>query len=116
MTPALKLGDPNLFLAAAEALDVPAPAMRRLRAGFGRMGGVARALADDAARISRNTAGTDQFADMPADAVRVLVSRMADMAGIAPVGGRTADEIAERIVERAQGPTPPPWRPKHATS
>ncbi|MEM8877896.1 MAG: ATP phosphoribosyltransferase regulatory subunit [Pseudomonadota bacterium] len=102
MTPALRLGDPTLFLAAAEALEVPAPAMRRLRAGFGRAGGVARALTDDATE-SRQATGADQFADMPAEAVRALVSRMADMAGIAPVGGRTADEIAERIVERAQG-------------
>jgi ATP phosphoribosyltransferase regulatory subunit len=102
MTPALKLGDPTLFLAAAEALDVPAPAMRRLRGAFGRAGGVARALSDDASEGMRS-AELDQFSEMPADAVRALVSRMADMAGIAPVGGRSVDEIAERIVERAQG-------------
>jgi ATP phosphoribosyltransferase regulatory subunit len=102
MTPALKLGDPTLFLAAAEALAVPAPAMRRLRGAFGRAGGVARALADDASEGLRS-AEADQFSEMPAEAVRALVSRMADMAGIAPVGGRSVDEIAERIVERAQG-------------
>ncbi len=101
--PEMRLGDPSLFMAFVTALDLPEPWPRRLRGAFGRPGGLAEALkapasteADGRGAFLANLARQD-----PA-AARAAVEDMMAVAGIAPVGGRSPQEIAERMIEKAQ--------------
>ena len=97
----ISIGDPTILLGFVAALDLPAAWQRRLRAAFGTPGGI-RAVLDSAGEEAGNTsvyAGT--LGRLDPDAARRLVMEMVDIAGIAPVGGRTPDEIAERLIERA---------------
>lgn len=100
--PAIRLGDPGLVMAFVAALDLPAPWPRRLRAAFGRPGGFAEALAPSV------PGELDRFAHLAAlgqgdpDSVRAAVEQMVSIAGIAPLGGRSPEEIAERLIERAR--------------
>ncbi|MEJ8571810.1 ATP phosphoribosyltransferase regulatory subunit [Microbaculum marinum] len=101
--PEIRLGDPGLFMAFVEALNLPEPWPRRLRSAFGRPGGVAEVLsaapkpdADGRGAYLAGLARTD-----PA-AARSAVEEMVAVAGIAPIGGRSPQEIADRLIEQAQ--------------
>ncbi|ESR25495.1 ATP phosphoribosyltransferase regulatory subunit [Lutibaculum baratangense] len=102
--PALRIGDPSILMRFVEELKLPEPWPRRLRAGFGRNGGVLDVLrqaanpppANDRARFLAALARGDQ------GAARAAVEEMVSIAGIAPVGGRTPEEIAQRLVEQAE--------------
>ncbi len=99
----IRIGDPTIFLAFAEALELAAGWQRRLRAGFGSAGGVAAVLAASQSADTDGAASTyaTALAKVDPEVARRLVAEMADIAGIAPVGGRSADEIADRLIERA---------------
>ena len=99
----LRIGDPTILLAFAAALELPAAWQRRLRSAFGTPGGVEAVLADAGDNGSAGGGGGNASAlgRLDIESARRLVSEMIDLAGIAPVGGRSANEIAERLIERA---------------
>ncbi|MFN0262551.1 ATP phosphoribosyltransferase regulatory subunit [Tepidamorphus sp. 3E244] len=97
----LKIGDPTLLLGFVAALDVPAAWQRRLRSAFGTEGGVKGMLKNAGEEAAGSAAYASALARLDPQAARSLVSEMVDIAGIASVGGRSADEIAERLIERA---------------
>ena len=102
-SPRFRIGDPSIFMRFVAELNLPEPWPRRLRGGFGRQGGVLDVLrqagspppADDRAQFLAALA-TDP------GAARAAVEEMISIAGIAPVGVRTPEEISERLVEQAQ--------------
>ncbi len=100
--PAVKIGDSGLFSALLGALDVSEPWKRRLARAFG-----------DAARLKMLIAKADEPppAPEPDDALAALAkadrATIRDVAaelfaatGLGVIGGRTADEIADRFVEK----------------
>lgn len=90
----LRIGDSALFASVLSALDVDAPWRRRLSRIFG-----------DRARMTALVAGAAGRDDMPPvdrRAVRHQAARILSATGLGTVGGRTADEIADRMVEKAQ--------------
>jgi ATP phosphoribosyltransferase regulatory subunit len=100
----LRLGDPNLFMAFVAALELPAPWPRRLRGAFGRPGGLAEALSAKPAvnGDDKRNAFLAGLARTDPDAARAAVEEMVAVAGIAPIGGRSPQEIAERLLEQAE--------------
>jgi ATP phosphoribosyltransferase regulatory subunit len=102
-TPEIRLGDPSLFMAFVSALGLPEPWPRRLLSSFGRPGGVAEALnvKPAPAQDGRN-AFLAGLARTDPDAARAAVEEMVAVAGIAPIGGRSPQEIAERLLEQAE--------------
>jgi len=104
-TPEIRLGDPNLFMAFVRALGLPAPWPRRLSSAFGRPGGLSEVLSDTAAADSADDRRTTFLAGLVRSdpgAARAAVEEMVAMAGIAPIGGRSPAEIAERLLEQAE--------------
>jgi ATP phosphoribosyltransferase regulatory subunit len=101
--PEIRLGDPGLFMAFVAALKLPEPWPRRLRSAFGRPGGVAEVLSatpkPDADKRGAYLAG---LARTDPTAARAAVEEMVAVAGIAPIGGRSPEEIAERLIEQSQ--------------
>lgn len=103
--PALRLGDPGLFAAFVEALDVPALWAGRLKRHFGR----AQSLKDDIRHLARLSPanGRDYSGVLAAlegadpKAARALIEDLLSIAGISSVGGRSAGEIAERFLQQA---------------
>ncbi len=101
--PAIRIGDSALFAAVLDALDLNATWQRRLERTFGDTKRL-KAL------IGRANGGTGSAA--PTDsapgkaAVRHDVEALFAATGLGTVGGRSADEIAERVIEKralAQG-------------
>lgn len=99
----IRMGDPGLVMAAIEAFDLPAVWLKRLRRGFARAGGIAAMLEGDAvrsagarARLVSALAGADR------QSATAMVEELVGVAGITPVGGRSAAEIAERLLEQAE--------------
>lgn len=104
----LRLGDPGLFAAILDRLDLPDTWRRRLRRHFWR-----HDLPQDLARaIARPAAGAGQealaaaLATLDKRAAAELVEEVLALAGIVPVGGRSAEEIAVRFMERAGADAP----------
>lgn len=103
-SPEIRLGDPGLFMAFVAALGLPEPWPRRLRSAFGRPGGPAEMLRGrpNPASADRGTGFVAALAKSDPEAARAAVEEMVAVAGIAPIGGRSAGEIAERLMEQAQ--------------
>lgn len=102
----LRLGDPGLFARLIACLDLPDAWARRLRRHFWR-----HDLAEDlASALSAREGGNGgsealarALAGLDRRAAAELVEEVLALAGIVPVGGRTAEEIAQRFMERAAG-------------
>ena len=100
----LWLGDVGLFSAFIDSLSLPAALAARLK----RVAGRPRLLAAELARAGETAPTTDggQLAAMLAglDAVPAagLLEEVWALAGVQPVGGRGAAEIAARLVRRAE--------------
>jgi ATP phosphoribosyltransferase regulatory subunit len=97
----LMLGDVSLFAAFVDSLDLEPRLSARLKRAFSRPRLLKAELegqtqGGEASRIAALLAGLPE-----ADAVRVL-EELWQLAGIEPVGGRSAGEIAHRLVERAE--------------
>lgn len=99
--PTVRIGDSGLFAAVLDALDINQPWQRRLARSFGdteRLEAlVARAHEDTPAADSdlAELAGADQAT------VRDIVADLFSSTGLGVIGGRGAEEIAERFVEKA---------------
>ena len=114
----LWLGDVGLFGAFIESLSL-APA---LAARLKRVAGRPRLLAAELARAGQppQTADESQLAGMLAglDAVQAgaLLEEVWALAGVEPVGGRGAAEIAARLVRRAEAAKAPSLSPAQAAA
>ena len=102
----LRLGDPGLFAGLLDSLDLPEGWQRRLRRHFWR-----HDLAEDLGRALAERGGNGNkealaqaLAGLNRKAASELVEEVLALAGILPVGGRSAEEIAARFMERAGGP------------
>ena len=103
----IEMGDLALFDALVDALGLPPGWQARLKRHFWRpdyfrellgelaAGGVKDETGDRAALISA-IAGLDE------QAARAVIEDVLKLAGIAPVGGRTVGEVAERLLEQAE--------------
>lgn len=104
--PSVTIGDLGLFSALLSALDVPVIWKRRLEGAFGeralldklliRLKGQRDENEDAAIGLARVLDGKD------GDDVREAVKDMLAIAGVAAVGGRSINDIAERYMEKAQ--------------
>lgn len=97
----LELGDASLFAAFVDSLALETRLADRLKRAFSRPRLLkaeleGRAAEAEASRVAGLLSGLPED-----DAVRVLEELWA-LAGIEPVGGRSAAEIAHRLVERAE--------------
>ena len=101
----LRLGDKAVLAAFADGLELSPRWRRRLMLAFGEPGGPAALLQaatqDPAPDTGRRSALLAGLAGADIGAARALVEEMVQIAGIAPVGGRTPQEIAERLLEQA---------------
>lgn len=99
----IRVGDMGLFDAVATALDVPAALRRRLVLALAAGRPIDTALGSPDPR-----AGRSDYAGLLAaiegqdpGGARAFVEDVISIAGIAPVGGRSAAEIAERFLSKA---------------
>ncbi len=103
--PEVRVGDSALFAALLDALALPEIWRRRLRRAFGdasRLNALIARLAAASHEPPGSHAGLLAALE-GADhrTARAVVDDMLAMAGITPVGGRTAAEIADRFLEQA---------------
>jgi ATP phosphoribosyltransferase regulatory subunit len=103
--PEIRIGDVGLFMSFIAALDLAPAWKRRLLSDFNRKA----SLAQDLARLSLDAAtGRPEYqgvlsalAGSNPQAAHALVADLLAIAGISTVGGRSADEIADRFLEQA---------------
>ena len=101
--PVVTLGDSSIFTAFVDGLGFGSQARRRLRRALGsrpRLEAALREIATATPAPSDAMMAALAGAD-PRDA-RALVEDMMRLARIQPLGGRTADEIAERFIAKAE--------------
>jgi ATP phosphoribosyltransferase regulatory subunit len=98
----VKIGDLGLFSAFVDGLDVPVQWRGRLKRHFWRAGYFEALLkrmtsgaANDSQRLLAHLGG------LPPAEARKAVEGLIDMVGEAPLGARTREEIAERLIEQA---------------
>jgi len=107
--PAIRIGDSALFAALLDGLELNAPWRRRLARTFGE----ADRLRAMIARAADGDPGQADAAGMTRATARRTAARVLAETGLATIGGRTADEIAARYVEKetlAEGIGTPPAR------
>jgi ATP phosphoribosyltransferase regulatory subunit len=100
--PVVRIGDSTLFAAVLDALDMSPPWRRRLARSFGDTARLKTLLARGRAS---NGARRKVSPVSPARARRDARARAAELLaahGLATIDGRTADEIAERMVEKIE--------------
>lgn len=99
----VRVGDEALFSAVVEALPLPVAWRRRLTALFGDTPRLASALdkLDGRAGADSPAAVAGALAEADPATARALVEDMLAVAGLSPVGGRSAAEIADRLIEQA---------------
>ena len=98
----LRMGDAGLVSNFLDRLDLPPAWRRRLETGYARGDSIDKIFA-----VSEKSFGSEQAGVLaalkkvePEDA-RALVNDLLSIAGISTVGGRSANEIAERFLEQA---------------
>ena len=102
----VRVGDMGLLGALLDALGTSAPARRRLFRAIAAGRGLEAALAPEPGSGRSDYAGLlAAIEGQDPKAARAFVEDVISIAGIAPVGGRTAGEIAERFLSRAENRT-----------
>ena len=97
-----RLGDTGLFNRLLEALDLPAPWLRRIRRGHMRGQKLAEIFAAPTnGAVSDHSGVLAALEGADRQGARALVGDLLSIAGISSVGGRTAGEIADRFLEQA---------------
>jgi ATP phosphoribosyltransferase regulatory subunit len=103
--PEVLIGDEGLFSAVLDALDLPLAVRRRLRSLYGDKARLEAGMESLVSRETGDIVGHAGFlgaiAGTNPEAARAVVEDLLAIAGITPVGGRTAHEIAERFLEQA---------------
>ena len=95
--PAIRVGDSALFGAVLDALDLSPPWQRRLARSFGdrqRLNGLI-------AHANGGTGDVVAAGGRERAAVRRRAAEVLEETGLATIGGRTADEIADRFIEKS---------------
>ena len=112
----LWLGDVGLFAAFIESLKLPPALAARLK----RIAGRPRLLAGELARAGeqpRSAEGAElaaMLSGLPQDRAAALLEEVWALAGVEPVGGRGAAEIAARLFRRAEAAQAPALTPAQA--
>lgn len=97
------VGDMGLLAALVDSLGLPAASRRRLLRALGAGTGVAAALSPEPSGPQADYGGLlAAIEGQNPKAARAFVEDVMTIAGIAPVGGRSAGEIAERFLSRAE--------------
>lgn len=102
--PAIRMGDVGLFSALVAALDLPPAWQRRLLKDFNRTGTLEADLASLRNKSDPRASHAGVLAALEGSdptAARAFVTDILSIAGISAVGGRTAEEIAERFLEQS---------------
>jgi ATP phosphoribosyltransferase regulatory subunit len=102
--PAVRMGDVGLFSALVSALKLPPAWQRRLLKDFNRTGTLEADLANLRNKSDPRAAHAGVLAALEGSdpkAARAFVTDILSIAGITAVGGRTAEEIAERFLEQS---------------
>ncbi|MGC9954310.1 MAG: ATP phosphoribosyltransferase regulatory subunit [Rhizomicrobium sp.] len=98
----MKLGDLGLFATLVDALDVPAQWRGRLKRHFWRSGYFDALLARMVAgAVSEAERAIDALHGLGAAELRPAIEALLDQEGDAPLGGRTREEIIERLMIQA---------------
>lgn len=103
----IELGDLALFDALIDALDIPVAWRARLKRHFWRpdyFRELLRGFSSGGEQETGSVARDGLFAALNAlepERARVLIEDVLELAGIAPVGGRSVAEISERFLEQA---------------
>lgn len=92
----LRSGDSALFPALIDGLKLPDPWPQRLKKAFTRKRGPLQVLAD-MNETSRRSPLAQALSALPADAAEAAVEDVFAVAGISPVGGRSAKDVADRL-------------------
>jgi ATP phosphoribosyltransferase regulatory subunit len=104
--PVIQMGDMGLFSALLNALDVPAPVLRRLKRAFAKgqlNAGTLDQVLDDRGREDATLTGlSSALSGIDPVTARQLVEDLLKIAGISTVGGRSNAEIADRLLEQAE--------------
>ena len=111
------LGDVALFAAFIDAIGLAPALAARLKRAFARPGALAAELtraetADPAPRQGDRIA--ELLAGLPEDEATAVLQDLWSIAGIQPVGGRSAGEIAHRLVQRGEAARAPRLAPAEA--
>ena len=94
---AVRVGDSAIFGAVLDALDLSAPWQRRLARNFGNRERLTQLIA----RANGGASGDPTAARHERAAARRRAAEALEASGLATIEGRTADEIADRYVEKA---------------
>lgn len=98
----VRIGDAGLFARLLDALDLPPVWLRRIRRGHALGKPLAAILDREANSSAADHSGVlAALAGADRDGARALVQDLLSIAGISSVGGRSANEIAERYLEQA---------------
>jgi ATP phosphoribosyltransferase regulatory subunit len=89
------IGDSALFAALLAALELPEPWQRRLRRAFGEPARLKALIAAGSAEPAKG-----RKAALDGEALRERVNDIFAATGLGVIGARTADEIAERVIEK----------------
>lgn len=103
-TPAIRMGDVGMFSALVSALKLPPAWQRRLLKDFNRTGTLEADLASLRNKSDPRARHAGVLAALEGSdpkAARAFVTDILSIAGISAVGGRTAEEIAERFLEQS---------------
>ncbi len=117
--PRLRLGNVSLFAALARSVGLDPAWSERLVRAFSRAGGPVGLMAEASAPEPSRSALAEALAALPAERAGAALAEMLDMAGVAPVGGRSVEDIAARLREQgaragASRPTEAQWAPIRA--
>jgi ATP phosphoribosyltransferase regulatory subunit len=110
--PELRVGNVALFAALVNSAGLDPVWSARLIRAFARAGGPAGVMAEATAPTPPPSPLAEALAAMPAGRAGAALGEMLEMAGVAPVGGRSVDEIAARL--REQGARAGAARPTEA--
>jgi ATP phosphoribosyltransferase regulatory subunit len=107
---AIRVGDADLFAAVVAGLGLSETWGRKLVSAFGHAGRLERALARLAGGGGTATTLAQRLgqalANVGADDAKAIIEAVVDLPAIAPVGGRSGAEIAERILEQSAAAPP----------
>lgn len=99
----VRIGDMGLFGAVMDALEVAPVARRRITRRLAAGGDLATVLGPDPRPAGGDYAGLlAAIAGRDAGAARAFVEDLISISGVAKVGGRSAGEIAERFLSKAE--------------
>jgi ATP phosphoribosyltransferase regulatory subunit len=106
--PAIRVGDLGLLSQVMTALEITPKTQARLRRALGRPEALAKVLEDAPGRSAQEgSAIVDALTSLSAGQAHRLVEEIIGLAGIAGMGGRRVDEIADRLVAKAQAASQP---------